>query len=153
MIFVNSFQLHVPLKLVAEFHSRSANMAAITPPPVVVSIHEAPEQLKEGDQMAFTLWIGPLPVHWQALITDVSINGFVDRQLRGPFEKWEHHHNFKAIDTGTTMVNDEVHIKLSKQPLKFLIGLGMAFSLPLLLNYRGWKTRHLLKIQAGEDNE
>ena len=145
MIFVNSFQINVPLEQVAEFHSRSANMAAITPPPVIVRIHDAPERLNEGDQMSFTLWIGPFPVHWQARITDVSKNGFIDQQISGPFEKWEHHQRFKAIDENRSKVSDEVHITLSKQPLKYLIGLGMALSLPLLLTYRGWKTRRLLK--------
>jgi ligand-binding SRPBCC domain-containing protein len=145
MIFLNSFQIRAPLDQVADFHSLSANMAAITPPPVNVRIHEAPKRLKEGDQMSFTLWIGPLPVQWQALITDVSETGFIDRQISGPFEKWEHHHNFNAIDAASTLVSDEVHIELSRHPLKYLIGLGMALNLPLLLIYRGWKTRRLLK--------
>lgn len=145
MIFVNSFRIQVPLASVADFHTQSANMAAITPPPVIVRIQDAPERLEENDQMAFTLWLGPFPVHWRALIKGVSDNGFIDQQIDGPFEKWEHHHQFNAIDENTTVVRDEVRVQLSRQPLKFLVGLGMALGLPLLLFYRGWKTRRLLK--------
>lgn len=148
MIFTNSFQVHAPLVQVAEFHARSANMAAITPPPVIVRIHQAPQLLSEGDEMAFTLWIGPFPVRWRALISNVTATGFIDHQIAGPFEKWEHHHKFNPVDKTTTQVNDEIHIKLSGQPLQAMIGLGMAIGLPFLLAYRGWKTRRLLRGES-----
>jgi hypothetical protein len=41
-------------------------MAAITPPPMVVRMHRAPEHMGSGDEMDFTLWAGPLPQQAQA---------------------------------------------------------------------------------------
>lgn len=145
MRFKHRFKVKAPLADVADFHSHSASMGAITPPPAVVRVHEAPGRLAEGDQMDFTLWLGPMPIHWQARIEDVTATGFVDRQLRGPFQSWTHRHTFKPIDEQITEVVDEIDFKLDKHPVRGIVGLGMSLSLPLLFAYRGWKTRLLLK--------
>lgn len=151
MIFLNSFVVEAPIGQVAGFHSRSASMAAITPPPLVVRMHEAPETMSSGDEMSFTLWLGPLPIPWRALITNVSETGFIDLQVEGPFEKWEHHHSFRSVSPGKTVVEDEIHVQLSRQPVKMIVGLGMTLGLPFLLRYRAWKTSRLLKQPSHEN--
>jgi ligand-binding SRPBCC domain-containing protein len=144
MKYKHRFQVKAPLAAVAEFHSQSASMGDITPPPAVVKVHEAPARLGDGDEMDFTIWLGPLPVRWKARIEDVSPTGFVDRQLEGPFRRWIHRHNFKPVDEETTEVVDEIEFKLAKDPVRGMMGLGMTLSLPLLFAYRGWKTRRML---------
>jgi len=151
MIFSNSFIVEAPIGQVTGFHSRSASMAAITPPPIIVRMHEAPETLNSGDEMSFTLWVGPLPIHWKALITNVSKTGCIDLQVEGPFEKWEHHHSFTSVSPSKTVVKDEIHVRLSRQPSKMMVGLGMTLGLPFLLKYRAWKTRRLLNQPAHEN--
>jgi ligand-binding SRPBCC domain-containing protein len=138
------FEVKAPLAVVADFHAQSDSMGAITPPPVVVRVRRAPARLKEGDEMEFTLWLGPLPVHWLARIEDVSSTGFTDRQLLGPFWHWTHQHSFVPVDESTTAVVDEVELSLRPHPWWGLVGLGMWLSLPLLFTYRGWKTRRLI---------
>ena len=64
--FQHRFSVRAPLARGAEFHARSASMAAITPPPMVVRMHRAPEHMGSGDEMDFTLWAGPLPQQAQA---------------------------------------------------------------------------------------
>jgi len=147
MNYKHRFTVHAPLTRVADFHARSASMGAITPPPVVVRVHQAPPQLGEGDEMDFTLWLGPFPIRWAARIEDVSPTGFVDRQLRGPFRHWVHRHSYVTVDENTTTVMDEIEFSLKRHPWWGLIGLGMWLSLPLLFAYRSWKTRRLLKDQ------
>ncbi len=144
MKYKHRFQVKAPLAEVADFHSQSASMGDITPPPAVVKVHEAPARLGDGDEMDFTIWLGPLPVRWKARIEDVSPTGFVDRQLEGPFRRWTHRHSFKPVDEKTTEVVDEIEFKLAKHPVRGVMGLGMTLSLPLLFAYRGWKTRRLL---------
>ncbi len=143
------FQVRAPLTSVADFHAQSASMAAITPPPVVVRVHQAPNRLDEGDEMEFTLWLGPLPIRWLARIEDVGPTGFVDRQLRGPFGHWVHRHSFVPVDETTTAVVDEISFRLQPHPFWGLVGLGMWLNLPLLFAYRAWRTRQLLETQAG----
>jgi ligand-binding SRPBCC domain-containing protein len=145
MRFQHRFQVQAPLAAVAAFHRQSASMAAITPPPVLVRIHQAPALLQEGDQMAFTLWLGPLPLHWLARIEDVTPTGFVDRQLRGPFEQWVHRHTFHALSPTVTEVIDAIEITLSGRWYWKLVGGSMWLTLPLLFAYRGWQTKRLLE--------
>jgi len=170
MKYRHRFTVQAPLEAVADFHSRSDSMGAITPPPVIAQVHQAPPQLSEGDEMDFTLWFGPVQLRWLARIEDVvrdqggdngqatggdhhgrrtrsAAAGFSDRQLRGPFAHWLHRHTFKAVDETTTEVIDEIEFKLRSHPLWRLVGLGMYLNLPLLFAYRGWKTRQLLEAK------
>lgn len=144
MFYRHRFQVRAPLDKVAAFHSQSAGMAAITPPPLTVQLHYAPPILNEGDTMDFSLKLGPLAIGWLAQIEGVSPAGFSDRQLRGPFAEWVHQHKFSAVDDNTTDVIDEITLRLSRNPLKFLLGLGMRLGLPFLFAFRAWKTRRLL---------
>lgn len=151
MKYQHTFHVHAPLSVVADFHAQSASMGAITPPPVKAQVHQAPARLNEGDEMDFTLWLGPLPIRWVARIEDVSGNGFSDRQLRGPFRRWVHRHQFRAIDNQTTEVIDEIEAGLQPHPLWAVVGLGMWLNLPLLFAYRGWKTKRLLEKNHAPD--
>lgn len=145
MIYRHRFEVNASRPTVAAFHRQSASMGAITPPPVIVKVHSAPELLADGDEMDFTLWLGPLPIRWHARIEAVSEAGFIDRQLRGPFRKWEHHHRFEQVDETTTAVIDEVTAELSSNLFWKVVGASMWLSLPMLFAFRGWKTRQLLR--------
>lgn len=148
MKYRHRFEVNAPLAAVAEFHARSASMGAITPPPVVVRIHSAPVLLDDGDEMDFTMWLGPLPVRWLARIEDVNPTGFTDRQVLGPFQEWIHRHTFVPVDKTTTAVLDEIELRLRPHLLWGLVGLGMRLSLPFLFAYRGWKTRRLIQTNV-----
>lgn len=145
MKFRHTFCVRVPQADVAEFHRLSAGIVAITPPPIIVRLHSAPARLSQGDEMAFTLWLGPLPLRWLARIQDLSLNGFTDHQLRDPFEHWVHRHTFIAVDETTTQVVDEVKARLRRHLVWGPVGLSMWLGMPLLFAYRGWKTRRLLE--------
>jgi ligand-binding SRPBCC domain-containing protein len=145
MIYRHRFLVNAPLSRVNEFHQRAASMAAITPPPIIVRVQSAPALLGEGDRMAFTLWLGPLPVRWLAQIESVSPEGFTDRQLQGPFAEWVHRHNFRAVDERTTEVIDEITLRLRPHLFWGPFGFGMRLGLPFLFAFRAWKTRRILK--------
>jgi ligand-binding SRPBCC domain-containing protein len=145
MRFHHRFTVAAPLSVVRDFHSRSASMGAITPPPVIVQVHHAPEQLAEGDEMDFTMWLGPLPIRWRARIEQVTPVSFVDRQIEGPFAQWVHLHSFAPLDERRTEVVDDLEIKTSSHRFWRLVGWGMQLNLPVLFAYRQWKTRRLLE--------
>ena len=144
MKYRHSFTTQAPLDVVREFHTLSSSLTAITPPPIIVQIIQAPECLTEGDEMEFTMWILGLPLRWRARIENVSAQGFIDRQIQGPFDAWVHNHTFINIDEKSTEVRDELQINLSKNVFWGLVGAGMCLSLPILFAYRGWKTQRLL---------
>lgn len=145
MRYQHEFRLNAPLDQVAAFHGQSANMAAITPPPISVRIHQAPEQLADGSVMNFTLWMGPVPVNWISQIEAVSPNGFIDRQLSGPFKFWLHQHRFTALSDGITLVQDEIQAELKPHPWWGLVGLAMWLGMPVLFYFRARQTRRLLQ--------
>jgi ligand-binding SRPBCC domain-containing protein len=142
---LHHFQVKAPLSRVAAFHQQPGSMAAITPPPIRVELHRTPDTLSGDGEMSFTLWFGPLPIHWTASIEEVSDAGFTDRQVSGPFAEWVHRHTFVRVDEDTTEVIDQITLRLKAHPVWGPVGLGFLLSLPLLFAYRGWKTRRLLE--------
>ncbi len=144
MNYRHCFRVPAPIDQVAEFHRLSASMPAITPPLILVRVQRAPAVLAEGDEMAFTMWLGPLPIRWLARIEAVSDTGFTDRQLSGPFAQWVHRHTFIAVDEHTTDVMDEIIFQFRPHLLWGPVGLGMWLGLPVLFAYRAWKTRRVL---------
>jgi ligand-binding SRPBCC domain-containing protein len=144
MRYQHEFTLQATLEDVIAFHARSSSMAAITPPPIIVRIHEAPAILKDQDRMRFTLWLGPLPLHWTAQIETDSPTSFIDRQVTGPFALWEHRHSFKALEGGRVLVQDDVKAQLKRHFIWWLAGAGMWLGMPILFAYRGWKTSKIV---------
>jgi ligand-binding SRPBCC domain-containing protein len=124
-------------------------MAAITPPSIRVKIHRTPPDLRNGGEMEFALWIGPLPIRWTASIEKVSESGFTDRLKSGPFADWVHRHSFLPLDDRTTEVIDQISLRLKTHLVWGPVGLGFWLGLPLLFAFRGWKTRQLL--EKGEE--
>lgn len=144
MRYRHIFKVNAPCSAVAEFHRQASSLAAITPPPAVVRIHQAPERLGEGDVIRFTIWMGPLPLPWTAVIEQVNAQGFSDRQLKGPFDYWVHRHTFVPEGPDAAHVVDEIEYNLRVHPLWLPVGLAMSLSLPALFAFRAWKTRKLL---------
>lgn len=153
MIFRRRFEVAAPLAAVEAFHAGPAGLVALTPPPLIFRFAAPPpDPLRPGDELAFTLWAGPLPVRWRARIEALDGPGFQDRQLAGPFDSWVHRHRFRALgdpETGPTEVDDEIEARLRRHPLWGPVGLKMWLGLPGLFAYRRWKTRRLLEGGAG----
>ncbi len=145
MNYYHRFVVQAPLAKVRAFHSQSASMGAITPPPIIVQIHEAPAELSEGSGMKFTLWMGPLPVRWSARMTKVGPGGFVDTMESGPFRVWRHEHSFVEVDAQRTEVFDSLHIEPSANWFWWLLGQSMILGLPALFAFRQWRTRRILE--------
>lgn len=104
----------------------------------------APDQLSDGDDLAFTLWLGPFPVRWEARVENFSPIGFDDIQVRGPFESWRHAHRFEALDENNTRVQDQVEYSLRRHLFWGGAGFLMALGLPILFWYRARKTRSII---------
>lgn len=145
MKYRHRFQVSAPLTCVSNFHSQAASMPTITPPPLSVRLHHAPDVLSEGDEMDFSLGIGPLSIRWVARIEGVSPNSFTDRLVRGSFSQWVHQHSSIAVDDQTTEVVDEITLRLHTEPLWWVIGFGMWVGLPLLFAFRSYKTKRILQ--------
>ena len=144
MTFRHEFTVAAPLERVVQFHRMRQSLAAITPPPMIVQMQEGPEMLSSGDELRFTLWLGPCPIRWHAAIEAMSDAGFADRQISGPFAHWVHRHTFIASGDGLTTVRDEIEYVYRDHLIWGLIGRLFVLGLPLLFAYRAWRSRQLL---------
>jgi ligand-binding SRPBCC domain-containing protein len=129
---------------VAGFHNSSRVLKDLTPPLMFLKLNRF-EPLAEGSIADFTLWLGPLPVRWVAIHSEVSQDGFIDTQQSGPFKTWRHRHSFRPVSPQLTEVLDEIQAEFSEHFFWGLVSRLMWLNMPVLFGYRGWVTRRRLK--------
>jgi ligand-binding SRPBCC domain-containing protein len=112
-IFEYRFTVQAPLSVVRDFHRDTSALKRLTPPPTIVQLHEI-EPLSEGSVSKFTLWVGPLPLHWTSVHRGVSDQGFTDVQSEGPAKKWEHTHAFVPPSEHATEIDEHIEYEHKK---------------------------------------
>ncbi len=140
-VFDFHFTVEASLEVVSQFHHNTSALKQLTPPPTIVQLHEI-QPLAEGSVSTFTLWIGPIPLHWKAVHKDVSVNGFTDVQAEGPAKKWEHTHRFIPVSPVVTEVREHIEYEHKSGYQGALTRL--LFSKPNLYTmflYRKWVTQ------------
>jgi ligand-binding SRPBCC domain-containing protein len=148
-IYERSFKVQAPLPDVAAFHDDPVSLAAITPPPVRVTIEQFDRPVRAGSRVIFRLSVGPIGVRWDGAIAEyVDQEYFRDVQISGPFGAWSHTHSFAAEADGTRVTD-----RVEYEPPLGLIGklidpILVRPSLAFLFNYRKKKTRELLERDA-----
>lgn len=139
--FETSFLVDAPIKAVAAFHARPDVLPKLTPPPILLRVHES-GAVAEGMVARFTMWFGPLPIRWKALHVDVRESGFTDVQVEGPLETWRHTHRFVEVTPSITRVEEHIEYSHAKGPRGWLS--RALFSRPglhALFAYRAFVTR------------
>lgn len=97
-----------------DFHAQPNAFAKLTPPPIFIRVRENKlKSLTEGT-VDFTMWLGPIPLHWIAQHAAGPIpTSFIDRQLVGPMAYWEHQHLFRAVAEGVELTD---HVTIEHKP-------------------------------------
>jgi ligand-binding SRPBCC domain-containing protein len=147
-VFDFSFTVDAPVNAVSEFHYHTSALKTLTPPPIYVQLQEI-EPMGEGSVSRFTLWLGPLPIRWQAVHSDVSGSGFTDTQVQGPAKKWVHTHSFTPINKEQTRVHEHIEYEHGQGFNGLLTRLLFAKpNLFFMFSYRKWITkRHLRSMR------
>lgn len=108
-----------PIGEVFDFFSRPENLGRITPATMGFQQVSSDFEMREGLEIEHR--IRPLlgiPMTWRSRIDAWEPPfGFTDRQLRGPYRRWEHRHIFTALPDGATRIDDEVTYQLPLGPL------------------------------------
>jgi ligand-binding SRPBCC domain-containing protein len=93
-----------PVDEVFAFFSRPENLQVITPPWLDFRMVETPSELAVGSLIRYRLRWHWVPIRWTTEISEWGApNGFVDREVSGPYALWNHEHWFTAHEGGTTM--------------------------------------------------
>lgn len=148
LVFTAEFTVEAPLEAVVEFHGNTRALKKLSPPPMVVQLQRV-DPMAEGSISEFTLWLGPIPIRWRAIHSQVSPNGFTDTQEQGPLAYWRHTHRFEALPDGKTCIKDRVEYR-HHPGIKGLFS-RLLFGKPgltALFTYRKWATQTALKEKS-----
>lgn len=102
-------QLSTDIQTAWKFFSSPGNLSVITPPNLgfVITSKNLSADIFAGMKIEYV--VKPLfgiPVKWMTEITQVSKpNSFTDKQLKGPYALWEHHHEFIQKEEGVLMID------------------------------------------------
>ena len=96
-----------------EFFSSETNLEEITPPSLKFHVEKkSTAQVNSGTVIEYRLKIHGVPAKWRTLIEDWRPpKRFCDRQLKGPYVKWFHEHDFEPLGTGV-LLRDTVHWRM-----------------------------------------
>jgi ligand-binding SRPBCC domain-containing protein len=146
--FEYNFTVNAPLEEVAAFHADTSALKVLNPPLVIVQLHRV-DPMTDGSISEFTLWMGPLPIRWRAIHSDVGLTGFTDTQEDGPMASWQHTHRFESLDKNTTQIHEHIEYEYPSgwRGLTSRILFGK-LGLTALFNYRKWATRRTLMKEA-----
>jgi ligand-binding SRPBCC domain-containing protein len=98
--------IHTTMERMIAFHQDPSTMPKLSPPPIFVKIHRDERiSLIEGE-LEFTLWFGPIPVHWVARHEPGPTGtSFSDVMVKGPMAHWRHEHIFEEDSQGITLID------------------------------------------------
>jgi len=95
------------------FFAGASSLEAITPPWLRFRIlTPRPIVIGEGTRIDFRLVLHGVPIRWRTRIERWEpCRCFVDRQIEGPFDLWEHTHTFEEQLDGT-LIRDRVEYRM-----------------------------------------
>jgi len=149
----DSIIVKAPINEVWEYYTDVKNISKMTLPQLGMKVVKAEVPLRKNSRVRFRLQPPgiPFPIYWDAQIVEFEKpNKFVDKQIKGPFSRWIHEHEFEALDENRTKVTDSIELQgmtglLSSIGSSFLIG----SRLEVLFDHRA----HVLDQKFGVESE
>lgn len=106
--FLRSVMIDAPVEKVFAFHEREDALDLLSPAFPPVRVVGKAGGIEAGARVE--LKIGPF--RWTALHSAFEKNRFFeDRQIRGPFARWIHRHEFESV-RGATRLTDRIEYRL-----------------------------------------
>jgi len=145
-VLTRSLTLDLPRERIFDFFADAGNLERITPPELKFHITTPqPIRMHEGALIDYTLRMRGFPVKWR---TEISVwrppFEFIDRQLRGPYSQWIHHHTFTELGPSKTQIDDEVKYRLPFAPLGNIAHFLVRRELDYIFDFRQTAVSQLL---------
>ena len=130
-----------------EFFQNEKNLEDITPPSLNFKVlKKSTSKIEKGSLIDYKLKINGIPIRWRTLIATWNPpESFSDYQLKGPYKKWDHTHNFRPLGNGTLM-EDRVIYKLPLGLVGRIFGMWyVKKDVNKIFNYRWDKVKKIFK--------
>ena len=118
-VYIKKSKIKAPVEILFSWHAANGAISRLTPPwaPLKMVARKG-DGIQKGVKIVFSLSLFKIPMTWEAEHIEYQENKlFKDRQIRGPFSKWEHTHRFMANGKENSFMEDIVEFKL---PFGFL---------------------------------
>ncbi len=150
MRLVKESRIAAPPARVFAFHESPGALERLTPPWESVRIVEGGGSLKPGTRVTLESWLGPIRILWVAEHTEYEQGRmFADQQIRGPFAKWSHKHEFLDDGSVGTLLRDSVDYEAPLGSLgRLLSGRFLRAKLTKLFDFRHETTKRI--VEAGD---
>jgi uncharacterized protein (TIGR01777 family) len=117
-LFQRQTQINAPVETVFNWHARPGAIERLSPPWDPLTILRRTGGIEAGAEVFMRLKAGPIPIPWHARHTVFEKNRmFRDIQVRGPFAKWEHTHEFESDGSGGCILKDSIAYALPFHPI------------------------------------
>ncbi|MFZ2633112.1 MAG: TIGR01777 family oxidoreductase [Desulfosalsimonadaceae bacterium] len=117
-LFQKQSRINAPVETVFNWHARPGAIERLSPPWDPLTIVRGTGGIEVGAEVFMRLKAGPLSVGWHARHTHFEENRmFRDIQVKGPFAKWEHTHQFEPDGSGGCILKDSIEYALPFHPI------------------------------------
>ena len=130
--------LPYPPEDVFDFFQDEKNLEKLTPDFLGFKVlGKSTDQIKTGTFIDYKLSVHGIPLKWKTEILEFTVNKrFIDNQVKGPYKKWFHIHEFIPLGDGTLMVDNVTY----KEPFgcigKIVSGPFVKKDVKTIFNYR-----------------
>lgn len=141
--FTHRSRIPAPAEAVFRWHARPGAFERLVPPWQPVELVERSGGIENGARVVLRLRLGPFSRTWVAEHLDYEADRqFRDRQVRGPFARWEHTHRVEPDGDAACYLEDRIDYALPFGPLGAVCGGALTRrSLDRLFTYRHTMTR------------
>ena len=114
MKFIKRTKINVPVETLFSWHTRKGAIARLTPPWAPLKmISRNRGGIQKGVKVKFRITLFKISMIWEAEHIEYKENReFKDRQIKGPFAKWEHIHRFIPDGQKNAIMEDELEFGL-----------------------------------------
>lgn len=151
--FASEIWLPAAPSSVFQFFADAGNLNRITPTWLHFRmLTPADVSMKQGTLIDYSLKIRGIPVRWQSRIEVWEPpDRFVDAQVRGPYKKWAHTHEFQPQRNGT-LVKDSVQYAVGGWILEpFVSRYLVRPDLELIFEFRRSKLNEIFRLDGPKD--
>ncbi|MCK5837060.1 MAG: NAD-dependent epimerase/dehydratase family protein, partial [Desulfobacula sp.] len=118
-VYIKRTKINAPVQMLFSWHERNGAISRLTPPWAPLKMVACKgDGIQKGVRVTFQIRLFKIPMVWESEHIAYQENTvFKDRQIKGPFAKWEHTHRFTADGKNGSIMEDKIDFKL---PFGFL---------------------------------